>query len=108
MANIVGSFTVAFDFIDRTTGKPITTEYITPLGVEGDEYMLDPDGNPLFKAPLPGAANGEPVVARKCPQVSNKTPYVGELTQHELDWVSGLPGMNYNVCYRFTVTPAKA
>lgn len=94
MAEEIGTFKVEFAFLDSITGKPSAEGYITPIGMVGDEYE---------ETPVEGGGVAR-VLVRSCPKVSNQEPYIGPLTQHEFDWLSGLPGREYNLRYRFTVT----
>lgn len=98
---IVGNFRVTFQFLGDTTPDPVDEEYITPLGIVGDEYTNQETG----KFNSDGTKETVPVLVREAPKVSNKQPYEGPLTAHELAFVRGLPGKDFNYRYRFTVEP---
>lgn len=86
-----GTFEVSFDVLDRETGEPTDEEHRLPIGM----------GGPVFEE-----RDGGRVIVDEPPVLSNKRAWTGELTQHELDWLRGLPGVNYNLRYRFTVKKA--
>ena len=48
-------------------------------------------------------ANGNATVLDEAPAVDNFTPYEGELCEHELAFLNGMPGKDYKMNYEFTV-----
>jgi hypothetical protein len=51
--------------------------------------------------------DGRARVMEHAPWVGNEHPYEGELCEHELQFLDGLPGKDYRPEYKFTVTPLK-
>jgi hypothetical protein len=87
----IGKFRVSFEVLSRPYGKPEPAEYIQPIGLVGPA-LVEREG--VGK-----------VIVEDQPSVSNKKPYEGPLTQHELSWLMSLPGVEYNLGFRFSVVP---
>lgn len=87
-----GKHKVTFQVLDATTGEPMDEEHRLPAGMVG----------PVFEE-----RDGNRYIVDEPPMLSTKHPYEGELTKHEVAWLRSLPGVNYNLRYRFTVEKAK-
>jgi hypothetical protein len=48
--------------------------------------------------------NDKMVTMEEAPWVGNEKPFEGELCEHELQFLNGLPGRDYPANYEFTVT----
>lgn len=49
--------------------------------------------------------NGVSKVMEEAPWVGTEQPFEGELCEHELQFLNGLPGKTYPGVWEFTVTP---
>ena len=47
--------------------------------------------------------DGKQVVIEEAPWVGNEQPFEGELCEHEIQFLNGLPGKDYRPEYQFTV-----
>ena len=94
----VGTFRITFQFLTRPFGTPMDPakeDYVTPIGLIGDLYEEGTD-----------AEGGKTrSLLEKQPKVSLRQPYEGTLTDHELRWLTALPGTTYNPGYRFAIEP---
>ena len=51
------------------------------------------------------SVDGQQLVIEEAPWVGNEQPYEGELCEHEIQFLNGLPGKDYRPEYQFTITP---
>ena len=49
------------------------------------------------------SVEGKQVVVEEAPWVGNEHPFEGELCEHELQFLNGIPGKDYKTHYEFTV-----
>ena len=87
---------------DRPAGRfEVKFKYLTkPYGGDrADDYLADiGDHQPVY-----GVVDGHEVMVEDIPRASESTPYVGELCEHELEWLSYLPGFVYARHRRYSV-----
>ena len=48
--------------------------------------------------------DGKQITLEEAPWVGNEKPFEGELCEHELQFLNGLPGRDYRPEYEFTIT----
>ena len=81
-----GRFRVTF------TVMHATEPYHVQIVGHHDIFMLNP-------------ADGRPRLVEAAPVAMTEQPWEGELCEHELEWMNGLPGKAYPAFYHFKVDP---
>ena len=76
-----------------------TEETRVQIGSHQPIFHRDSDGKAQF------GDDGAAIVLDQAPSVSTKDPYEGELCEHELQFLEGMPGKDYRPEYEFTVEP---
>lgn len=109
---VAGEYEVTFELLG-SDGKVDPFPMNIPIGDHGNIYRVlsaprDSAWRPgdLVEALDPPAEHAVEIAERR-PVVSQAVPYVGELTDTELRWLTGLPGKAFNAHWRFTVTPVE-
>ena len=54
---------------------------------------------------MPNPSDGSMRLVEAAPVAMTEKPFEGELCQHEVQWVQGLPGKEYPAYYHFKVEP---
>ena len=84
----VGRYEVILEHLNKPYGGSKVEEMVADIGDHQEVYAI---------------IDGQKVLVEDAPRVSQYNPYIGELCEHEVDWLSYVPGTTYSRYRRYTV-----